>query len=336
MHRVAAILLLAAASAHAATKPSNAATSGVCTTFSEATVRTLTGVPTGAFTARASHRPPFTERCVYGVTLGDLVLDISHFPTDAQALAHMAALGTITNSVNNTDSPYGTDQINQWTRILADSNNVPAYDVSGFAARHGTTVVAIGLDRPESDFSKDGVKRLQAAALTTAGARLAPWAKIDVCARVPARAIQSLVTLGPATVLTTVQKSSNGNSSCEYEVHPFDSDDSSMRVLLSPSPNGSTTSKPSTANTPSPPPPPHSRPPTPPTSSSRSTTAKIPPLPCTPATAPRSPSRTRNPPPATIPPTRSTSSRPLSSPPALRFSTAPPSAPSPLPSTPPF
>ncbi len=231
MHRVAVILLLAAAFAHAATRPSHAAGANVCDTFSEATVRTLTSVPAGGFSKHASHLPPFTERCVYGVTDGDLVLDISHFPTDAQAIAHLAALGSITNSVNNTDSPYGTDQVNQWTRLLTDSNDEPVYDVSGYAARHGSTVVALGLDRPGSDFSKEGIKRLQATALTTAGAHLVPWPLENVCARVPARAVETLVTLGPATILNTEQNSSGGNSTCEYEFHPFDSDDYTRVVL---------------------------------------------------------------------------------------------------------
>ena len=238
MHRFAAALLAAfsayaPAAAHAVGKPARAANLSVCETFSEATVRTLTGVATGGFSRKASRSQAGSERCVYGVTDGDLVLDIYYPESDSLAIDKMAKLGAVTNSVNNTESPYGTDQVNEWRHLLSDSPDGQVYDVAGYAARHGSVIVAIGLDRPDSDFSKDGIKRLQAIALTTAGAHLAPWPKVDVCARVPARAIQTLVALGPATVLTTEQKSSAGNSTCEYEVHPLDSDDPvPMRVVL--------------------------------------------------------------------------------------------------------
>ena len=235
MFKLAALLLLAAGTAQAAQKA--VPVSGVCSTFSEATVRTLTGVPTGAFSRRALYPAPVpggtVQRCDYGVYQGDLVLDIYHFATDTAAIAQMARLGSVTNSVNNTASSYGTDQVNEWHKILSETDDEEVFDLTGYAARHGSTIVALGLNRPGSDFSKDGIQRLQATALTTAGAQLAPWPKEDVCARVPARAIQTLVTLGPATILTTEQKSSGGNSTCEYEVHPFDSDDPvAMRVVL--------------------------------------------------------------------------------------------------------
>ncbi len=205
----------------------------VCDTFSEATVRMLTGVPSGAFSKRVSRRGPNGERCVYGVYQGDLVLDVYRFASDAAAEAQLAKLGPVTNSYNFTQSPYGTDQVNEWHNVLSETADEEVFDLAGYAARHGSTVVAIGLDRPGSDFSKDGIKRLQGAALTTAGAQLAPWPQEDVCARVPAHAIQTLVALGPATVLTSVKKSSGGNSECDYEVHPYDSDDPvTMRVVL--------------------------------------------------------------------------------------------------------
>ena len=233
MIRVAAALLLTAASAHAATKPARTANLSVCSTFSEATVRTLTGVATGGFSRQASAPHPGQQRCVYGVTNGDLVLDIYSLESDSQAITQMDKLGPVTNSVNNTESPFGTDQVNEWRHSISDTPDEQVFDLTGYAARHGSVIVAIGLDRPGSDFSKEGIKRLQGIALTTAGARLVPWPNEEVCARVPARAIETLVTLGPADILNTVRTSTGGNSTCEYEIHPFDSDDPvAMRVVL--------------------------------------------------------------------------------------------------------
>ena len=207
--------------------------SDVCGTLSEATVRTLTDVPTGGFSLHATRFSAAHARCVYGVTNGDLVLDSYHFATDADAIAQMAHLGGVTNSVNNTDSAFGTDQVNAYESDRADNYDVEAVDASGYAARHGSTIVALGLDRPQSDFSPAGIKRLQGTALTLAGAHLVPWPTENLCARVPAAELQTLVTLSPAGV-TEENKSSEGNSTCTYSFLPLSSLDANNepRVVL--------------------------------------------------------------------------------------------------------
>ena len=223
MHRllIASFLLAASIAAHAT--PADP-----CAALTESQVRTLTGVPTGGFSRRASRISPVEQLCDYGVFRGDLVLDIYRFPTDTQAIDRMTHLGQVTNSDNDTDSPYGEDQVNAWSAMIDDPSG-GLFDLRGFAVRHGATVVAIGLNRPESDFSPAGNQRLQGAALTVAGAHLIPWPVEDICSRVAPATVQTLVALGPARLLSTNHTSTGGNSSCTYVFQPLDQSASDHR-----------------------------------------------------------------------------------------------------------
>src|ERR1700744_1554048 len=70
-----------------------AATGGTCSMLKEATVRELTGVPAGPFSARAAQVGPGHERCTYGVTDGNLVLNVIQYPDSAAAIAAIPKVG---------------------------------------------------------------------------------------------------------------------------------------------------------------------------------------------------------------------------------------------------
>ena len=219
------LLLLSTAYALAAPAP-------ICNALSETQVRVLTGVASGAFSQHPYRISDTDARCIYGVTDGDLVLDVYNLDSDATAIAKMARLGGITNSDNYTASPYGTDQVNLLRAGMQDSMQRPMY-LTGFAARHGSTIVVLALDRPDSDFSPAGKKRLQGAALELAGARLLPWPTFDVCAHAPPATVQTLVALGPARLIGTTKHSAGGNSDCTYVFHPLNGEDDAKVVLKS-------------------------------------------------------------------------------------------------------
>ena len=227
-------LVLSAAPAQTAGSLALAPTmANLCATLPEATVRSLTGVPTGGFSHEATRFSATHSRCVYGVTDGDLVLEFYRFPTSAEAVAQMAKLGRLTRSAYDTTSPFNTDQVNTYETMRANEGDTRMIDASGFAARHGSTIVGLGLDRPQSDFSPAGVNRLERAVLILAGARLISWPTENLCARVPVAALQTLVTLGPARE-TEENKSEGGHSTCIYTFAPLSSIDETeqSQVLL--------------------------------------------------------------------------------------------------------
>ncbi len=206
---------------------------GLCNALTEVQVRVLTGVPTGGFSRRLVPVANGALRCVYGVTNGDLVLDAYHMDTDANAIAMIGKLGTVTNSSNFTTSPYGTDQVDTLTSWQRGPSSNPFYDLTGFVARHGNLVVSIGLDKPDTDRTPAGQARLQAAVLELAGAQVAPWPLVDVCLRVPAASVQTLVALGPAKLVSSAHKSQGGNSDCTYIFHPINGEGDEKVVLKS-------------------------------------------------------------------------------------------------------
>ncbi len=223
-----------AAARGAGARPVQPAAADVCAALTEPIVRTLTGVPTGDFSRHVRRFSATHSRCVYGVTNGDLVIDAYRFATEGEAIEQMGKLGSVINSSFNTASPFGTDQVNAYDSSRADNNEVETVDASGFAARHGSTIVALGLDRPRSDSSPASNDRIQRIVLTLAGAHIAPWPTENLCARVPATALQTLVTLGPARE-TEENKSSEGHSTCTYTFSPLSSNDESgqSQVVLS-------------------------------------------------------------------------------------------------------
>ena len=190
----------------------------VCGLLSESRVRALTNVPDDRFSETSINPSASWQRCVYTVSDSTLVLDVLHLGSDAAAIAKMDDLGSVKNSNNNTSSPYGTDQVASASRFYQAGkvHDDSILSVTGYAARHGSTIVAIGMTA-DSGRTHAQQKQLEADLLTMAGAHIVPWPTAEECSRIPPARVQTLVSLGPARLSTHKSTSTGGVSKCNYE-----------------------------------------------------------------------------------------------------------------------
>ncbi len=206
----------------------HASPGSTCNLLIEGTVRQLTGIGSGHFTAT----PKGPTTCVYTFPgapaqtddngrprpAPTLTLEHRRFPTDAEAHALLLARGDPADTTTSlfTEDPVA-DELGDLERQEGDPESNEYLVLRGATARHGGNVVIIGMNDGVNEPS-NGDALLQSTVLTLAGAHLTAAERIDLCARFPVAALQTLISLGPSTGQSTGSSFAENTNTCAWKV----------------------------------------------------------------------------------------------------------------------
>ena len=199
---------------------------GPCGLLTEPKVRELTGIDGGHFTAQPQGSttcsytfpglPATSDKFGNSLSAPSLTIEKRHLPTDAAAHQLMLERGRITTSTLLTEDPLH-DEVGDLEKPLGDPEEHEYLVIGGGSARHGSTVVLIGLS-DGTDEPPQGELLLQNTMLTLAGAQMAAAVHTDLCVKFPVHTLQTLISLGPSTGQITGHSYADNTNRCNWQI----------------------------------------------------------------------------------------------------------------------